>query len=344
MVIQYQCPSCGADLHYDSQSGMLSCDSCGHTMPVSQYQESSAQRIEEFGENEGNQYQCQNCGAILITDLETTATNCSFCGAPMVLGDRLSGELRPAKIIPFSISKEQAQEAFRKWCHKGRLTPKGFMTADRVKNITGMYVPFWIYDLNSRGEIHAECTRRRTYESNEYIYTETRFYDVYRKVDLNYCRVPADASKKMDDSMMDALEPYQYQDMKVFHTPYLAGYVAEKYDENAQELFPRVKQRIEQYASQYMRSTINGYQTTSVRSQRIDVKQESADYTLLPVWMICYSYEQKDYMFAMNGQTGKIVGKPPISKGKAAAWFGGITGALFVILECIFALSGGVVL
>ncbi|MFP3488727.1 TFIIB-type zinc ribbon-containing protein, partial [Staphylococcus sp. SIMBA_130] len=108
-----------------------------------------------FSEDEAKQYNCNNCGAVIITEADTTATNCSFCGAGVVLGDRLSGDLAPAKVIPFTISKEEAMAAFRKWCRNGRLTPKGFMTADRVKGITGLYVPFWLYDLDSKADVKA---------------------------------------------------------------------------------------------------------------------------------------------------------------------------------------------
>src|SRR5699024_9620580 len=103
--------------------------------------------------NEVREYSCNNCGAILITDQDTSATTCTFCNAPVILQERLSGTFAPAKVIPFTITKEQAMKAFRSWCHKGMLTPKGFMTADRVKSITGLYVPFWLYDLNSIGGV-----------------------------------------------------------------------------------------------------------------------------------------------------------------------------------------------
>lgn len=349
MVIQYKCPSCGADMSYNAKAGMLSCESCGKKMPVIEYEKPSDETIEEFdefesetssqtfGEGEATQYQCNNCGAVLITDRDTTATTCSFCGAPMILGDRLSGEMAPSKVIPFSINKEDAVQAFRKWCKNGLLTPKGFASADRIKEITGIYVPFWLYDLNGRGEAHADCTHVRTYESGDYIYTETRHYDVYRKVDLNYNKVPVDASEKMNDSLMDRLEPFHYNNLKDFNTPYLAGYLAEKYNYTDKQLFPRAKERVKRYVESYIRSTISGYSSTIIRDQWTDVKQRNAYYTLLPIWMICYDYKDSEHIFAMNGQTGKIVGKPPLSIGKMAAWFTGVCAGAFLLLE-IFTL------
>lgn len=376
MVIHYKCPNCGADMAFDSKSGMLRCDSCGRTDNIENmagkkstspgtytyemdeedkraaaesfdYDYADPNDADEpshhstFRENEANEYHCRNCGAVLITDLQTTATTCSFCGAGVVLSDRLTGNLAPAKVIPFTISKEDAQEAFKKWCRKGLLTPKDFMTADRIKNITGLYVPFWLFDLNGKGEVEATCTRVRRYTRGDWIYTETKYYYVYRKVDLNYLRIPCDASKKMDDTMMDKLEPYHYSNLKDFNLPYLAGYLAEKYDYDDNQLLPRVKNRVSSYVDSYIRSTIIGYSSVHYNRKNINIRKKNAYYTLLPVWLVCYDYKQAEHNFAMNGQTGKIVGKPPISMGKVAAWFTGISGGTFILLRILTALIGG---
>ena len=376
-VIHYKCPNCGADMAFDSQTGLLRCASCGRTDNIDQmagkdpshptgdvsydmdendrnaanaaFDQDYADPISEdapsnhstFGENEATEYHCNNCGAILITDVQTTATTCSFCGAGVVLSDRLSGSLAPAKVIPFSISKEQAQEAFKKWCKKGLLTPGDFMTADRIKNITGIYVPFWLYDLNGRGEAEATCTRVRTYTAGDWIYTETKWYHVYRKVDLNYNRIPCDASKKMDDQMMDKIEPYVYTNLKDFNMPYLAGYIAEKYDFTDDQMLPRMKERVNAYVDNYIRSTISGYSTVNFNRKDINIRKRHTDYTLMPVWMVCYDYKQAEHIFAMNGQTGKIVGKPPLSKSKMLGWFTGISAGSLIIFRLLTILLGG---
>ena len=375
MVIQYKCPNCGADMAFDSKSGKLHCESCGRyedieKMPTPDIPEGEASHDEPkvnpfnpdeiedeknfeyeydnesdyhrmFGSDEVKEYHCNNCGAIILTDKDTTATTCSFCGAGVVLGDRLSGTMAPTKIIPFKISKAEAQEKFVKWCHKGRLTPKGFMTADRIKSISGMYVPFWLYDLNGKGDVDATCTRVRTYSRGEYIYTETSFYHVYRKVDLNYLKIPVDASEKMPDGLMDKLEPYQYSDLKEFNLPYLSGYLSEKYSYDDKQLFPRVQQKARQFVDSYMMNTIHGYSSVITNRKDISIGQRKAFYTLLPVWMVCYDYKDAEHIFAMNGQTGKIVGKPPLSKGRMAQWFGGISLASFVVIKLIVFLLGG---
>ena len=109
MVIQYKCPGCGADMVFNSKTGRLHCDSCGHDEEIENYNAEDFQEFEEhfhsstFEGDEANQYQCNNCGAVLLTDKETPATTCSFCGSPAIFGDRRSGALAPSKVIPVSI-------------------------------------------------------------------------------------------------------------------------------------------------------------------------------------------------------------------------------------------------
>jgi uncharacterized Zn finger protein (UPF0148 family) len=361
---------------FDSQSGFLRCASCGRTENIENMIKDTEKNEDEsfhyeadeddinaansafehdyadpnsgdessnhstFRENEAHEYHCNNCGAVLITEANTSATTCSFCGAGVVLSDRLTGNLAPAKVVPFTISKEQAQEAFKKWCKKGRLTPSDFMTADRIKNITGLYVPFWLYDMNGRGEVEATCTRVRTYSDANWIYTETKYYNVYRKVDLNYSRIPCDASRKMEDGMMDKLEPYQYNNLKDFNMPYLSGYIAEKYDFTDEDMLPRIRQRVGSYVDNYISSTINGYSSVMYHRKDINTRKRQADYTLLPVWMVCYDYKKAEHIFAMNGQTGKIVGKPPLSKAKIFGWFTGVTTGCFILFQIITRIGG----
>lgn len=339
MIIHYKCPDCGSDMRFDSYSGNLACGSCGRGDNIETYPKEFL--THEFEKGEAIEYQCKNCGAVVVTEADTVSTTCCFCSAGVVIADRVSGSFAPSKVIPFSISKDQAKEAFKKWCGKGYLLPKDFANADRIKSITGMYVPFWLYDLRSKGEVDAVCTKKRTYTQGDYIYTETSYFDVHRQVDLRYVKVPVDASEKLDDKIMDTLEPYDYGNLKDFNTPYLVGYLAEKYNYDDKELFPRVKSRVEKYVNSYIDNTIKGYATTSYKRKDINTEQVNAAYTLIPVWMVSYDFDKKEHIFVMNGQTGKIVGKPPISKKRVAAWFAGVSSITFVILKTIAWVMGG---
>ena len=325
---------------FEPATGDLTCPSCKRQENIEQYPENL--KTTTFSEGEAKEYNCNNCGAVLLTTEDTAATHCSFCEAGVVIAERVSGTLAPAMVIPFTITQEQATQAFKKWCKNGLLTKKGFMTKERLKSITGMYVPFWMYDLNSKVEVHAEGTIIRTYSDSKYNYTETQFYDVFREIDLTYLKIPVDASEKMNDKLMDKLEPYVYEELKEFKTPYLAGYIAEKYNYTDEELLPRVKEKVSNYIEAYIASTMSEYHTVINKDKKIDTRNVKSYYVLLPVWMITQDYENAEYTFAMNGQTGKVVGKPPLSKLKITAWFSGITAGTMLVLKTIsYAVGGG---
>ncbi len=327
-------------MSFDSESGHLSCPNCGRQDEIETFPETNI--IRKFDPDEAKEYHCENCGAVILTEAQTTATHCSFCGAPVLLADRLTGDLAPAKVIPFTISKDEAVAAFRKWTNNGRLTPRGFTSGDRIKKMTGMYVPFWLYDIEGKADVEALATRVHSYTSGDTIYTETNFYDVRREIDLSYLKVPADASEKMDDELMDKLEPYNYGELKDFKMPYLAGYLAEKYDYGDEELFSRIETKIVPYIDSYIGSTISGYSTLSYTNKQIQTNKKNVYYTLFPVWMVYYDFDNKEHTFAMNGQTGKVVGKPPISAFKVAAWFTGIAASVFAVMKVVAFAVGGV--
>jgi hypothetical protein len=52
---------------------------------------------------------------------------------------------------------------------------------------------------------------------------------------------------------------------------------------------------------------------------------------MMPVWMMYTEYKGKNYIFGMNGQTGKLMGEIPKSLGRIL----GILGGVFVITQII---------
>lgn len=347
MIVAYKCPNCGSSMEFNSEKQLMHCDHCGtekliEEMEALELEEeqniyNQEEHADDFGRHDESfkRYKCPSCSAEILTDEHTAATFCSFCGNPSLMEDRLSGEKTPALLIPFKISKEEAVEIYRKWCKKGPLTPTEFLAQSTIEKITGMYVPFWMYDYNANALINAHATRvRRNRRGNtEYIHTD--HFNVYRNVSADYAKVPADASSKMPDDVMDKLEPFNYSELKEFDMPYLSGFFAEKYNFTSEELAPRIEKRIKDYIRNEARATIQGYATTSITSERLNLRRKHAKYVLFPVWILNYRYKEKAYLFAINGQSGKMVGDSPISVGKGFSWFGGIAAVLFLILFVI---------
>jgi DNA-directed RNA polymerase subunit RPC12/RpoP len=349
-VVVFKCINCGGPLGFKADTQNWICDYC--------LSEFSEQEVREFISNEQAQaeaetssavldelreqeldfqenalgYTCQSCGAEIVTDDNTAATFCYYCHNPTIIQRRLEGEYRPEKVIPFKFDREKATEIFKNWCKKKPLLSKQFTSDSEVEKLSGVYVPFWLFDCDSNGEISGDAIKVRTYISGDTQYTETKYYHVLREGKAIFSDVPADGSKKMDDELMSILEPYDYKDLTDFSMSYLSGYLAEKYDMDQNDVYGRVSGLIRENMSSLLQETIRGYSSVNIKNSDIKMKNVGATYVLLPVWLFTYQYKGKTYMFAMNGQTGKIAGKLPVSPGRAASWFGGISAAAFAAM------------
>ena len=80
-----------------------------------------------------------------------------------------------------------------------------------------------------------------------------------------------------------------------------------------------------------MRDTVVGYGEVRTRSSNVYINRGKVEYALLPVWILKTKWMNKDYLFAMNGQTGRLVGDLPASKGRFWAWCAGLTAALALV-------------
>ncbi|HAT83257.1 MAG TPA: hypothetical protein DCS59_07485 [Eubacterium sp.] len=341
LEMQYKCPTCGADMIFNAAGGTLKCSGCGREEQIEGFEQNGEVRqmadipprtAVMTDSDQVHIYKCQSCGAEIQTDAQTVATECSFCGSPVILTDRMAGTLRPDYIIPFKIEKREANKAFQEWVAKLKFSPAEFRNMVKVKHVEGLYAPFWIYDVAGQGSARYDCVKEKKHTQGNEEITEESHYDVYREVDLTYAKIPADASQRLDDKLMDIMEPYDYGELKPFSAPYLSGYKAEKYDYQESEVFPRVKKRVEDYMDNYISSTISGYNHESRVEKHYDIKRMETHYTLFPMWINYVKYRDKDYSFAMNGQTGKISGHPPISKGIVSAHIAVITAIIFAIL------------
>lgn len=349
VIETYKCKGCGAPIEFDGSKGELVCEYCGTHMSVKEMEQSGekydSQVEDETIQDDNNKtdvngYKCQSCGAELITDDKTTATVCSFCGSSAVIKGRFTGETMPAKIIPFSITKDKAKDLFRQWCRKGILTPSMFKKSAFADNMTGIYVPFWLYDYGAGCHIDAHATKVRHQRQGDYEITHTDHFKVVRDGEADFTLVPADASEKMPDETMDLLEPYNYSNLQDFKMPYLSGFLSEKYSYDSNQMAPRVEQRVRSYIFREVRNSITGYSTVNIVGSNTRLKRKRAVYTLLPVWMITYRYKNENHILAINGQTGKQVGTLPKSKEKMLGWFGGIFAGTFAILMILGGFLG----
>ena len=351
-VIEYKCPCCDAGLVFAGNAQRLTCEYCDNTFEIDAvraYNESTGQDKAEpvqwedkpkqswstEEQNDLHVFQCPTCGGELITDENTAASLCPYCGNPAIMANRISGGLRPDAVLPFKTSREDAKAAYLKLCQGKPLLPKFFTQEQQLEKITGIYVPFWLYDCS--GELHGsyKATRTHRWSDSRYHYTKTDHFLLKRESNAVFLDIPMDGSSKMDDTFMESIEPFDCGELVDFNTAYLSGFLADKYDipsENGEE---RIRQRVGGSLEDLMQSSFIGYDTVIPTSRQLSISHGRARYVLFPVWMLNTKYKDKTYTFAMNGQTGKMTGSLPICPKRTAAWFAGIFACVTALVKLV---------
>lgn len=280
-------------------------------------------------------YSCPSCGAELICDQSTAATACPYCGNPAIVPGQFSGALRPDYILPFRLNKDDAVQALRAH-YKGKpFLPRSFTSANHIEQIQGVYVPFWLFDGGAEGAASYRASNTNVFETGDYEITETRHYHVVRAGSLAFEKIPVDASSKMPDDHMDSIEPFDYAQLRPFSTAYLPGYLADKYDVTIDDSRDRADTRCRETLAQALRDTVTGYGACVTEREDIALRRGKVHYALLPVWMLSTKWRGQDFLFAMNGQTGKLVGDLPTDRGRFWGMFAAIAAPLTVALTAI---------
>ena len=351
---EYKCPCCGGAIAFDSSLQKMKCPYCDTEFEMdtlanydAELQNDTNDEMEwqmptgnEWSDEEASglrSYICKSCGGEIIGDENTAATACPFCGNPVVMMKQFSGALKPDLVIPFKLDKKAAKEGLTKHLSGKRLLPKIFKDQNHIDEIKGIYVPFWLFDSDVDAQVRYRASKIRTYSDSQYDYTETSFFSVLRNGNIGFANVPVDGSTKMEDSLMESIEPFDLSDAVDFHTAYLAGYLADKYDVTAEESIERANKRIKKSTEEAFASTVKGYTTVQAENSNIQLHNGKAKYALYPVWLLNTTWNGNTYTFAMNGQTGKFVGDLPVDQSAATKWMIGLSAAMSV-------LSYGVVL
>lgn len=342
-ITAYQCPNCNGPLHYDPKLKKLKCDNCGSTFTTEEidhfYEKKNAEAVSVDAEKKQAEtaetlqwssdeakhlraYNCPSCGAQIITDETTGASSCPYCGNPTIVPAQFEGSLKPDYVIPFELTKDDAVNRLKEFYHGKPLLPKAFRNDNHIEEIKGMYVPFWLYDGDAHVHVRAHTTRVHTRTTSKEEITTTEHYLVIRDGNVKYHNVPADASSKMPDDFMDSIEPYDFRKMVPFQMSYLPGYLADRYDVTSEDDADRAKTRMTNTAIQEARDTIIGYASYLPEEETVRISSQGVHYAFLPVWMLSTRYHGKNYLFAMNGQSGKMIGDDlPTDTGKAFLYF-----------------------
>ena len=376
-ITVYQCPACTGPLKFDGTIGKLKCEYCGSTYTTQEIEalykdknesaaaadaeaQAKADKAEQAARKEAAEsgdagaasgwgsdaahmraYNCTTCGAELLCDETTAATSCPYCGNPTVIPGKFAGVDRPDYVIPFKVDKKQAVNSFKEY-YKGRLLlPRSFASDNHIEEIKGVYVPFWMFsgEIDGRAQYEAYKEDKRRVGDEEI--TRREHYDVFREGSMKFSKIPVDASTKMPDDLMDSIEPFDYKEMRPFGMEYMPGYMANKYDVSKEQSRKRADERAVSSFRTALRNSVKNYNGVDVRQQSEKINPEKAEYGMLPVWLLSSNWQGQTYLFAMNGQSGKMIGDLPVSKPKLFGTVAALFAAVFAIMHFLILKQQG---
>ena len=329
------CKNCAAKLVFAPGTSSLKCEFCGtqNEIVIDKDALNDATREIDFLEfirtqatsselMEVHTVKCASCGASTTFDANVVSSSCDFCAAPMVTKQESSNKvIKPKAVLPFKIDTRKSLELFRTWIKKLWWAPNDLKKkVQQNGKLAGMYLPYWTYDAltesdytGERGDDYQETeSYTEDGETKTRTVTKTRWTWVSGSVRNDFDDVFVVASKSLPEKYVDALEPWNLNELVPYNDQFLSGFKTETYQVNVEAGFDRAKEKMDVEINRTIRNDIGG------DHQRISSKNTSYDnitfkHILLPVWISAYRYKTKVYRFMVNGQTGEVQGERPYS-------------------------------
>jgi DNA-directed RNA polymerase subunit RPC12/RpoP len=334
-----KCPSCGGIIAPD-KSGQLTCKYCRKTYTYEQLRSGDA----DSHDNDYNEYTCNNCGAEIVTDSLNIVSRCAYCGGTSVMKNRISGKYRPDFIIPFRLTETDAKNILQNTV-RGKNHIKGrFRRELEIKDVSPLFVPFWLYDCEVTG--NGKYLPRNSKNTSRITFTE-RYekipVDASLRLDDNYMDVLEpfdygdlkpfdqvymigrmaeryDTSVKIMNQRADAKVEKSAKTSLAIHLSESESRVISSVTNTVQNVTNTIANKITtsidngafannvnfQHDSHFLDGVMN---INRIKKFKADIKTEKYYYALFPVYLIRCEYRKKNYLFAVNGQTGKIAGK-----------------------------------
>ncbi len=340
----YECPNCAGNLQFDIDCQQLLCRHCNTTVdPYSFQKEKDAEEATEY---DVTVFSCPQCGGTILSEDTTAATFCSFCGASTILDSRIKKERRPARIIPFTRTKEDCKKAYAKMMRRAIFAPGELKKAEHIDKFRGIYMPYWIFSFENKGEISFNGTR--SHQRGDYLHT--KHYTLQSYVDASYQGISYDASAAFSDNLSSAIAPFDLTQEKPFTPSFLSGFYADTSD---------VDKWVYQGEAQDM-ALEDGFRYISKNSvcrwHHVADKNESSlknalrpectshDLVMLPVWFLSYRNGDRVAYAVVNGQTGKAAADLPVDRKKYIIGSLLLALPIFILFNLFFTVKPDILL
>ena len=338
------CPSCGGAIQFNPANNMLTCPYCGYEEEIPQAEdekEAIAQEIDFYAAEQRNSINwgvekkvviCQTCAAESIYDALEVANICPYCSSNHLMEASAENALAPNGVAPFQVTKQQANEHFKRWIKGQLFAPNEAKRSARADAFKGLYLPYWTFDTQTSSQYTARYGKHRTVKDRDGKsrtvtdwYTTSGFYQQF--IDDTLVR----ATTRHDDKILRSVEPFQTNGINAFQQQYLTGYIAERYSIGLEDGWKIAQKQIRNQLQNEISMRIRRqYHADIVSNVQLSTSYSNITYkyVMLPLWHSSFRYNNKTYEFMVNGQTGKVGGQFPISPIKVAI-------AIFLVMVVI---------
>lgn len=316
-----KCPGCGDNMRFDPATGALKCPSCGTEKKIlvragEEIAFSNLVGAQASWQNETHFYHCTNCNAEEALDKREIAHVCPFCGSPSVVEKEEIDALRPNALLPFLLDKNKASETAYAWAKKKLFAPRAFKTYFRPENVNGVYLPAFTFDANTNsvydGRLGEHYYTTVTKNGKTERVQHTRYFRVNGSYQQFFDDIAVSATDAVPQSVMRTLMYYDYHSCVEYKDDFLYGFSALLYSKNGEACWADARKQAE---SKIRQNILSQYHHDVV--QYLNVNTSYSDitykYLLVPMYTGNYVYESKTYSFYINGRSGKVKGKSPVS-------------------------------
>jgi len=343
------CPSCGSDMIYDPQIKKIKCAYCGKRMTAQEYKEnilkaapnnesSSIDEKEQEEISKGELYKvkefsCPQCGAKLLTTEETAATFCNYCDSSILIESRIINQRKPDFIIPFKKTKQECEEAYKKYLRRAIFIPSDMKKYEQIEKFRGIYMPYWIYSTEYSGTLDVNGRKfRRIFD-----YIHTKHYDMVSDVELKYDNITFDASSKFEDNLSQRIAPFNTDEKEEFNPAYLSGFYADIGDVAQEPYKELIDSSFKNIVASHIVNNLT-YKRYNVYDFDVERKlkfQSIAKIGFFPVWFLASrSKDGSRISYAIvNGQTGKVAAELPIDFKKYLVFTLILSIIIFILLN-----------
>ena len=309
-----KCPNCTGEMKFSPNSKKVKCEYCGSTFDPKELKaevktSKEEKKKKEESTFEGKSYSCTQCGATLMTFDETAITFCSYCGSQAMIEDKMMTQNNPDFIIPFSKTKEECIQAYKKKI-KGALFAPSYMKSDVVvEKFRGIYMPYGIYKMENHGNVSNKGSKY-SHRSGNYDYYDD--YSITADVDISYDGVSYDLISKYYDKYSRAI-PFKTKEKEEFNPNYLIGYYADASDV-AKDVYDKdALSTVESDASSKM-GKYKEFSKYGCSNPKAGLYVSERKVGMFPVYFLATRDKKNQNVnyAVVNGQTGEVAADIPI--------------------------------